>query len=168
MKLFLQLQPLVICVNYPVFLLRPCFACVWEKNLSKILFSFYFRHLAPHNWKIYTEETTCHDRPYLIMHLYWPLLKSTSLCSPHRYANWPVSSFCDNCSTVNIKGAGIWFYNWQTACNTWDKTPKTRTGAAEDERFCNCAPAVTFFCMNILKLRRNGGWWKCNHELNFW
>lgn len=52
MKLFLQLQPLVVCINYSVLLLRSCFACEVDKSthynfsISRPVCCFHFKSLC--------------------------------------------------------------------------------------------------------------------------
>lgn len=48
MKLLFQLQSLVVCVHYPVFLLRSCFTCVCDRETKRwfILFYFIFRMVS--------------------------------------------------------------------------------------------------------------------------
>lgn len=43
MKLFLQLEPLMVCINYSVLLLRSCFTCKVDKN-THYDFSFAWFH----------------------------------------------------------------------------------------------------------------------------
>lgn len=104
MKLLLQLQPLMVCVNYPVFLLRSCFTCESDKKRNSVKIELFFLAARWLNWKIYAEDAACQDRPICTQHLYELRLKSTSLCLVYRYANWAFSScFDDNCSTENFK-----------------------------------------------------------------
>lgn len=42
MKLLLQLQPLMVCVNYPVFLLRSCFTCESDKKRNSVKIELFF------------------------------------------------------------------------------------------------------------------------------
>ncbi len=45
MKLLLQLQSLMVCVNYPVFLLRSCFTCEGDtkQRTQRYIFAFFLQ-----------------------------------------------------------------------------------------------------------------------------
>lgn len=110
MKLLLQLQSLVVCVNYPVFLLRSRFTCEDDEKQNTmhwgVFFFFFCSHVAFAEASTRTGETASR-RPgtglICSKHLYSPGLKSTSLALVCRYANVAVLSRFDNCTTVNFK-----------------------------------------------------------------
>lgn len=118
MKLFLQLQPLMVCINYSVLLLRSCFTCEVDKNTRYNfsifrLFVVFISNLSVFifvgrllNWKIPTVETCMPGRAYL--HAASSLVCFSNLhliC--FRNANWAVLSCVYKCRTVNFKEAAI-------------------------------------------------------------
>lgn len=100
MKLFFQLQPLVVCVHYPVFLLRSRFTCVGDRSTNEWLWVFVDAGVSV-SGRVVELEAGCMPRPALSAHgifisRVWNLhLLALSI---RKLAVW--CGFDGNCSTV--------------------------------------------------------------------